>query len=271
MNHSNKMKRIVFVMMVLFVANMAAAVEITHLRQIGLPTKAVPATLYFENLFVNTPRTITEQDIAESTLSGFDDEYFFFVEQLPTSEDDLYARINLWMYDSEKDKVDKIFSQEGEEYEELFVMGITWLLDKRSSFKNVVVEDSKQTISVQQFTSKPVVVLKAEIFTGFMHAPQMTLLVYPESKKVQTLENQIFVCISHTLTNVLMAAEMDYAQDYIITTSTTMRSEKQPLKESEEYIIFNKQYLYPELHVYSAQGKKVGSISLPEDEVDMLR
>ena len=124
---------------------------------------------------------------------------------------------------------------------------------------------------MQEFTSRPVVVLQAEIFTGFMHSPQMTLLVYPDSKRVQTLENQMFVCISHTLTNVLMAAEMDYAQDYIITTSTSMRSEKQPLKESEEYTIFNKQYLNPEIHVYSAQGKEVGSISLPEDEVDMIR
>lgn len=265
------MKRKFFAIMVLFVANMAAAVEITHLRQIGLPTKAVPAKMYFENMYVNTPRTMTANDIVESALSGFDNEHFFFVEQLPTSEDDLYARINLWMYDSEKDKVEKIFSQEGEEYQELLVLGISWLLDKRSSFKDVVVEDSKQTISVQEFTSKPVVVLMAEIFTGFMHSPQMTLLVYPDSKKVQTLENQIFVSISHTLTNALMAAEMEYAQDYIITTSTAFRSEKQPLKETEEYIIYNKQYLNPELHVYSARGEEVGSISLPEDEVDMIR
>ena len=85
------------------------------------------------------------------------------------------------------------------------------------------------------------------------------------------LENQMLVSISHTLTNALMAAEMEYAQDYIITTSTGFRSEKQPLKESEEYIIFNKQYLYPKLHVYSARGEEVGTLSLPEDEVDMLR
>lgn len=265
------MKRIALLMTAMLVVSMAMAVEISHLRQIGLPVKAVPSKLYFDNLFVNKPRMMTDQDIVESALSGFDGEYFFFVEQLPSQEDDLYARINLWMYDSEKDKVTKIFSQEGEEYEELFVMGISWLLDKRSSFRDEVVKDSKQKISVQEFTSRPVVVLQAEIFTGFMHSPQMTLLVYPNSKRVQTLENQMFVCISHTLTNVLMAAEMDYAQDYIITTSTSMRSEKQPLKESEEYTIFNKQYLNPEIHVYSAQGKEVGSISLPEDEVDMLR
>ncbi len=265
------MKRILFLMTAMFIVSMATAVEISHLRQLGLPTKAVPAKLYFDNIYAEKNLTITADDIAESSLSGFDDEYFFFVEQLPSAADDLYARINLWMYDAEKDRVSKIFSQQGEQYEELFVMGIAWLLDKQSSFKDVVVSDTKQKISVQQFTSKPVVVLQAEVFTGFSHSPQMTLLVYPDTKKVLKLENQMFVCVSHTLSNMLMMAEMDYAQDYIITTSTGMRSEKQPLKETEEYIIFNKQYLYPELHVYSARGKEVGNLSLPEDEVDMLR
>ena len=265
------MRRIAFLMTALFVANMAMAVEILHLRKIGLPENAVPAKLYFENLYANTPRKMTEWDISKSSLCGFDDEYFFFVEQLPTSDDDLYACINLWMYDVEKDKVTKIFSQQDEKYKELLIEDIAWLLDKQTSFKDVVVKDTKQTIGVQNFTSKPVIVLKAEIFTGFNHSPRMTLLIYPDSKKVLTLEHQMFVCISHTLTNMLMAAEMDYAQDYIITTSTGFRSEKQPLKETEEYIIFNKQYLTPALHVYSAKGEKVGSISLPEDEVDMLR
>ena len=265
------MKRLVFLMTAVCVASMAMAVEMSHLRQIGLPEKAVPATLYFENLMTSVPRTMTAQDIAESSLCAFDNEYFFFVEQLPTSLDDLYARINLWMYDSEKDKVDKIFSQQGEEYEELLVKGITWLLDKKYSFKNVEVSDTKQTIGVQEFTSSPVVVLESEIFTGFMHAPQMTLLVYPGTKRVQTLENEMLVSVSHTLTNMLMAAEMEYGQDFIITTSTAMHSEPQDLKGSEEYIIFNKQYLTPTIHVYSARGKLLGSLTLPEEEVDMIR
>ena len=265
------MKRLVFLMTAMFVVCMAMAVDMSHLRQIGLPAKAVPASLYFENIMSNTPRTMTAQDIANCGLSGLDNEYFFFVEQLPTSPDDLYACINLWMYDAENDKVDKIFSQQGEEYKELLVKDITWLLDKKYSFKDVEVSDTKQKIGMQEFTSSPVVVLEAEIFTGFMHAPQMTLLVYPESKKVQKLENEMLVTVSHTLTNMLMAAEMEYGQDFIITTSTDMHSEPQDLKGSEEYIIFNKQYLTPTIHVYSARGKLLGSLVLPEEEVDMIR
>ncbi len=258
-------------MTAVFVTCMATAVEMSHLHKIGLPAKAVPATLYYENMYANTPRAMEEKDIAKSSLCGLDDDYFFFVEKLPTKEDDLYARINLWMYDSKKDKVYKIFSQEGKEYEELLVKGITWLLDKHYSFKDVVVSDTKQTIGVQEFTSSPVVVLQAEIFTGFMHAPQMTMLVFPDKNKVQKLENEMFVTVSHTLTNMLMAAEMEYGQDFIITTSTDMHSEPQELKETEEYIIFNKQYLTPTLHVYSARGKLLGSLTLPEEEVDMIR
>ena len=265
------MKRIALLMTAMLVVSMAMAVEISHLRQIGLPVKAVPSKLYFDNLFVNKPRMMTDQDIVESALSGFDAEYFFFVEQLPSQEDDLYARINLWMYDSEKDKVTKIFSQQGKEYEDLFIMGIDWLLDKQSSFKDEVIEETKQKISVQQFSGRPVVVLRAEVFTGVVHAPQMTLLVYPDSGKVKKLENQILVSVAHTLSNMLMMAEIEYAQDYIITTSTEMRSEKQPLKENSEYILFFKQYLKPTFHIYSARGVELGSTTLPEDEIDMIR
>jgi hypothetical protein len=265
------MRRLAFLITALFVATMSMAVEISQLRELGLPANAVPTTLYFDNMYSDASRDMSAQDLAESTLIGLDNEYIFFVEQLPSSADDLYACINLWMYDTEKNTLEKIFSQQREEYKELLVMGVAYLLDKQSSFKDVVVSDTKQKISVQQFTSHPVVVLKTEVFTGFSHSPQKTLLIYPDSKTVKVLDNQMFVCISHTLTNVLMAAEMDFAQDYIITTSTAIRSEKQPLKESEEYIIYNKQYLYPSLYIYSARGKEVGNITLPVDEIDMLR
>ena len=265
------MKRIVVLMTAMLFVSVASAVDISHLRQIGLPTKAVPAKLYFKNLYADAPRAMTDQDIADSWLGGLDDEYYFFVEPLPTKEDDLFAHINLWMYETENDKVTKVFTQEGGEREELFVTDIAWLLDKQSSFKDEVIEDSKQTISVQKFTSSPVIILQTEVFTGFVHAPKMTLLVYPSSKEVKTLEDQMFVSIMYTLSNMLMMAEMDYAQDYIITTSTEMRHEDQPLEETEEYILFKKQYLTPTLHIYNARGEHKGSIVLPEDRVDMLR
>ena len=265
------MKRIVFFLTAMFVCCMASAVDISQLRQKGLPPKAVPASLYFENLYSNAPRTYSMDDIAGSTLVGLDEEFSFFVEALPSTSEDDFIRINLWMYDLNKDRVTKIFSQQGKEHEDLFIMGIDWLLDKQSSFKDEVIEETKQKISVQQFSGRPVVVLRAEVFTGVVHAPQMTLLVYPDSDKVKKLENQKLVSVAHTLSNMLMMAEIEYAQDYIITTSTEMRSEKQPLKENSEYILFFKQYLKPTFHIYSARGVELGSTTLPEDEIDMIR
>ena len=265
------MKKISLLLIAMMVVAAASAFDFSHLRKLGLPAKAVPATLYFENYFEATPRAMTDKDMANSTFFGLGDEYSLFVEALPTNEDDLYTKINLWMYDSGKDKVTKIYSQEGKEYEELFISGFDWVFDKQSSFKDVIVSDTKQKIQVQEFKGSPVIILKAEIFTGFSHSPQMTLLVYPSTKRVITLENQMFVSVAHTLTNMLMMAEMENAQDYIITTSTAMHSEEQPLQETEEYIMYHKQYLTPTLHIYNARGKLVKEITLPEDEVDMIR
>ena len=70
---------------------------------------------------------------------------------------------------------------------------------------------------------------------------------------------------------MLMSAEQDLAQDYILTTSTGVRTEEMPLKESSDYTIYNKQFLTPVLHVYTADGQLVKSVELPQDEVDMVR
>lgn len=265
------MKRICFLIFAVMMIGVASAIDVTHLRQLGLPAKAVPVTYYFDNFYESSPRAMTDSDIAKSSIFGLGEEYFFFVEKLPTNEDDLYTKINLWMYDCEKDKVTKIFSQEGQEYEELLIKGFAWIFDKQSSFKDVIVSDSKQKIRVQEFKGYPVIILDAEIFTGFSHSPQMTLLVNPTTKNVKTLENEMFVSVAHTLSNMLMMAEMENAQDYIITTSTAFHSEEQPLKETEEYIMFHKQYLTPTLHIYNARGEQVKEVTLPEDEVDMIR
>lgn len=258
-------------MIVTMVACVASAIDISDLRQLGLPANAVPASLYFENYYEATPRAMTDQDLVKSSFFGLGNDYSLFVEPLPSNEDDLYTKINLWLYDAEQNKVTKIYSQLGEEYEELFIRGFAWIFDKQASYKDVVISDSKQKIRVQEFEGSPVIILQAEIFTGFSHSPQMTLLVYPTTKKIITLENQMFVSVAHTLTNMLMMAEMENAQDYIITTSTIFHSEEQPLKETEEYIMFHKQYLTPILHIYNARGELMKEITMPEDEVDMIR
>lgn len=264
------MKRNIFLGMLLFIMSRAFAFDVDHLRELGLPADAVPAISYFEHLFEKTV-PVDEHDYYRSSHMGIGDEFFLFVEKLPSKEDDDFERINIWMYTTQTEKVTKIFSQEGTEHSGLLIQGIDMLTDKQSTFIDHEVADSKQKIQLQDFIESPVVVLNAEEFCGTAHAPRVTLLVYPYENEVKELLNEQFVCISHTLTNMLMSAEMELAQSYIITTSTEVQSESMPLEESQEVIIYLKQYLTPTLHIYTARGEKVKSVTLPVDEVDMVR
>ena len=44
-----------------------------------------------------------------------------------------------------------------------------------------------------------------------------------------------------------------------------------PLRENNEITMFYKQYLLPSLNIYNAKGELVQSVTLPQDEVDMVR
>lgn len=68
-----------------------------------------------------------------------------------------------------------------------------------------------------------------------------------------------------------MTAEQELAQDYILTTETSFYSEKANYEETDDFIIFNHEHLEPTLHIYSASGKLINSVNLPEDVIDMVR
>lgn len=263
------MKRSIILGMLLIITSHAFAIDVNHLRELGLPADAVPATAYFRQLF-DPKVTVTEQDY-EQSYEGLEDEYFLFVEKLPSQPDDDFNHINIWMYTTQTEKVTKIFSQEGSEHSGLLVGGIDFLIDKQSTFIDHEVADTKQKIQLQDFNESPVVVLNAEVSSGTVHSPRVTLLVYPHEQEVKELNNEHFVCVFHTLTNMLMGAEMELAQDYIITTSTAVISQEVPIQESNDITLYYKQYLTPLLHIYNAKGQKVNTIELPVDEVDMVR
>ena len=264
------MKRTLLTIAIMLIASVSMAIDMAHLHQLGLPQGAVAASKYFEDLFADVPHPFTDQECENSTYPGLEDQYTFFVERLPKAADDDFYHINLWMYASWKDQVVKVLSQEGH-YHELLIKGIYCLVDKQPRYLEHTVEGSGQTVMLQDFGEAPVVVVNVEEFNGTMHALQSTLLVYPYTQEVKVLENELFVSVSHTLTNMLMAAEMNLAQDYIITTSTELRSEEVPLEQNKEFTYIYKQHLLPILHIYTAKGEKVQSISLPVDEVDMVR
>ncbi len=264
------MKKLVLFCLGLLISGGTMAIDMVHLHQLGLPQGVVAASKYFEDVFADVPHASTDQDYENSTFPGLEEQYTFFVERLPKAADDDFYHINLWMYTSWNDKVMKVLAQEGQ-YHDLLIKGICCMVDKQQRFIEHKIEETGQTVMLQDFGEAPVVVVQAEEFNGTMHALQTTLLIYPNTKEVKVLENEQFVAISHTLTNMLMAAEMNLAQDYIITTSTETRSEEMPLRENNEITMFYKQYLLPSLNIYNAKGELVQSVTLPQDEVDMVR
>ena len=265
------MRKLTAIWLLLLTAMTAGAVDFETLRQKGLPADAMPASFFFEYRFNGTRPAFTEQDINNSSCFGVDDSYYFFVQPITGQPEEDFERIAVWMYTENTDRVVKVFSQQNDEYSELFVSGMGWLLDKRYSFKNHVNEDTHETIRLQEYSFSPVIVLQAEVFTGFSHSPRVTLIINPVKKTTKRIDGEQFVSIFHTKTNMLMSAEQDLAQDYILTTSTGVRTEEMPLKESSDYTIYNKQFLTPVLHVYTADGQLVKSVELPQDEVDMVR
>ncbi|MBR5686386.1 MAG: hypothetical protein IKX36_00325 [Prevotella sp.] len=265
------MKKLAFLCLCLLVSGGAMAeFDMDHLYQLGLPKSAVAATTYFEAPFAEVPHTSTDQDCENSTFSGLEEQYTFFVERLRKVPDEDFYLVNIWMYSAWKDQVTKVLSQESQ-YQDLLIKGLCCIVDKQQRFIEHTIEDTGQKVMLQDFTEAPVVIIMSELYNGTMHAFQTTLLAYPYTNEVKVLENEMFVSVSHTLTNMLMAAEMAFAQDYIITTSTEVRSEEVPLQENSEYILFYKQYLRPLLHIYNTKGELMQTVTLPQDEVDMVR
>ena len=270
------MKRFAILLFVMSAVIVAKAIDKQELVKLGLPQDAVPANYFFENtsmLDVGEKGVVSygQNEINASSIWGIDGEYAFFIRPVTSKMDEDFQRIQIWMYEAETKKVSMVFSQLDNEYEGLLVSAIGYMIDKKASYKSHVTSDTHQTIKLQEYTSSPVIVLGSEEFNGFSHAPRVTLIILPDTKEVKRIDGEQFVSIMHTKTNMLMSAEQDKAQDYILTTSTDIRDEEVPLNGTEDFITSTKQFLTPILHVYTARGELVNSLTLPEDEVDMVR
>ena len=270
------MKRFALLLFVMAVVVAANAIDKQELLKLGLPQDAVPAKYFFEttdmvDVEANNTASYSQDDINVSSIWGIEGEYAFFVKPVKSKMDNDFVRIQLWMYSDKTKKLSMVFDQRDSEYEGLLVSAIGMMIDKKPSFKKHVTSDTKRTLNVQEYTDAPVIVLGSEEYNGFGHAPRVTLIVLPETKEVKRIDGEQFVSIMHTKTNMLMMAEQDKAQDYILTTSTDVREEEVPLNGTEDFTIFSKQFLTPVLHIYTATGKLVKSVELPEDEVDMVR
>lgn len=265
------MKRFLLFFLLIGTAFSSFAIDIKDLVKLGLPANAMPAKFYFEQIFNEQAMKPTEADYEVSSIECDDNKYYLFAQPKGETEEGTFTRISLWLYDSNKNTVKEVFKQVNNEYDGLFIFGIDWLLDKQSTFKKYTIEETKQVIDTQEFTFKPVIIMKSEIWTGFNHSREVVILLHPDSGKVQLLEDQRFVAISHTSTQALMGAEQGLAKDYIITTSTIYDSESIELKPNEEVTIYNKQWVTPVVNIYDTNGTLISSQTLKKQQIDMVR
>lgn len=247
----------------------ARAISLQDMRNKGLPMNAVPAVYYFNNVFNDNPRQPDDQDIADSFFE-LDDSYCFFVQPQNRKEED-YKHINIWMYDSSTERVKRVYSQDATHDDDLFIYGMEFIADKTHRDSTYRDAKTRQNITMQVHHSTPVLVMRSEIFTGFNHSIRVTLILDPMTGKMERLENESFVSVMHTMNNMLMMAESQLAQDYIITTTTEFHSEEANYKETDDFSIFNHQYLTPVVNFYTTRGKLVKTVTLPEDLIDMVR
>ena len=256
---------------VLFVLNVtsAHAISLQDMRAKGLPMNAVPAVYYFNNVFNDNVRKPDDQDVAGSFFE-LDNSYCFFVQPQNRADED-YKHINIWMYDEATGRVKRVYSQDATHDDDLFIYGIDYIADKNC--RDSVYHDAKtnQNITMQVYHSTPVLVMRSEIYTGFNHSIRVTLILDPLTGKTIRLDNEHFVSIMHTMTNMLMMAESDLAQDYIITTTAHFHSESANYRETDDFSVFDHQYLTPVVNFYTTRGELVNSVTLPEDKIDMVR
>ena len=248
----------------------ANAIEMKDFYQKGIPTDAYPMKFFFSNYANLKERPVCENDLMESSYWSEDGDYYFFVQPQNRADED-FMHINVWVCDMNSDRAKCVFRQDADHYDELMVMDMDVVFDKSHSDSVYTDKKTRQRITMQHHTSQPVIVMKTELYTGFSHSLRYTLLLYPKSCEVITLDLESFVGIMHTNTNPLMAAEQHLAQDYILTTVTGVESQEAGYKETDDFSMFTHQYLTPYLNIYNTKGELVKSVELPKDMIDMVR
>jgi hypothetical protein len=258
------------VCMLLSVSQQADAIGLEELRQKGLPVNAQPALFFFNHYYDLEQCQPQAADYSQSSWFSEDGDLYVFVEPQQRLDDD-FQHISIWVYESATDRVRCVFRQDASHHDDLMVSGLEVLFDKQHRDSSYVDKKTHERITMQRHSCSPVLVARAEQWTGTGHAIRATLIIDGRTGQVQRLDDEQLVGIFHTLTNALMSAEQELAQDYILTTTTHYRVEEAGYQETDDFSIFTHQYLTPVLHIYSASGKRLKTIDMPEDQIDMVR
>lgn len=264
------------ILLLSFALSMMTVCAVTPLetKTKGLPADAIPARYYFdEMLYHDEVRPLTAEDKEKSKwISPTSGTEFSFYVTVKEEEDGFYSVIDLWMYDNDDDIAKKVFTQEDAPYKNLLIENMEICQDVTTTDHELKDDKTGRIYTIYEKSIQPVVVLAAELFTGFSHAPKCVLLLNPLTGNITRLDKQQFVTVLRPLSNMLMTVEQFLTSEYILTTNTECETE-QLLKGDEdlEMLSLNRHHFKPIINVYSANGKKVGQMPLPVDTIDEVR
>lgn len=274
------MKKTFIISFLMAFASVSYAQEsaIKSMQAKGLPKTAIPAKYYFDHQFLPKEQLYQfgDVDVGNSTVItpdnsalGADTQYYFFVVPQPEKPDQDFPYIDIWVCDEDCNSY-RVFHQDANHYGDHMALDIHML-------RNVVTRDSvytdkktRQRITKHVRKGTPVLALEVQEYTGTAHGIVSTLLIQCPSGKTMLMRGEKPVAVFSPLSNMLMMAEWEMPQYYLLTTSSTFLSDD-PYKPTDDFEIFNVQRLTPTLKIYTPTGELVGTQQLPTDIIDMIR
>ena len=245
----------------------------------GLPANAIPAKHFFDSQYISEDAmhhfdvaAIDESSIVVPDAQGLggESQIFFFIVPQPQKADQDFGYIDLWVYDEATRHAHRAFHQDASHYGGHMALDIHMMGDV--TVRDSVYTDKKtgQRITRHLRTGSPVAALGVQEYNGTGHGIISTLLIDCARGTTKLLEFQKPVKVLYPLTNMLMLAEWNMAQSYLITTSSAVHSED-PYEATEEFDIFSHRHLTPTVYIYTPKGKLTGTLELPTECIDMVR
>ena len=117
-------------------------------------------------------------------------------------------------------------------------------------------------------TATPVVVISARNVPMTPHPIYLTVILNPLPNNVKVIEEK-FISFMSVNDSGLPVAEQGLTRKVILTTTTKSSSTDLPAPNDADFAVRN--ILYPSLNAYSTTGNLIGTISLPHEEIDVIR
>ena len=238
----------------------------------GLPKDAYPVAFYGEDSIpYNELDDARKREFLNKSclVNGIQDfgSFYFFIQPIAGSEDECTSFYNLWMYNEATKKISKIFSHHVGQYEEMEIDAVYWNYDIQSKDETYKTSSGSNGVTRKKIAT-PVVVISARNVPMTPHPIYLTVILNPLTNNVKVIEEK-FISFMSVNDSGLPVAEQELTRKVILTTTTKSSSTDLPAPNDADFAVRN--ILYPSLNAYSTTGNLIGTISLPHEEIDVIR